>query len=92
MQTVFHLTRPMTLVPGSLYRRLAGEGAGSRPCFIPVRFVAYTACPALVVVADGDGRERCPRDELFDLQGMIGATGLQRVRRFYEEENLPNPP
>ncbi len=68
METVFHLTRPTTLAPGGLYRRLAGEGSGGRPCFIPVRFVAYTACPALVVVADGEGRERCARDELFNLQ------------------------
>lgn len=87
MESVFHLTRPVTLVPGDLYKRLAREEGGGRPCCIPVRFVAYSACPAWVVVADGEGRERCPRDELFDLQVIICTTGTQR---FYEGESC-NP-
>ena len=82
MEAVFRLTRPMTLIPGGQYRRLARDGAGGQSCFIPVRFVAYTACPALVVVTDGDGRLRCPRDELFDLQDVPSRS--QRIP--------PNPP
>jgi len=67
MDTNLHsLTRPETLEPGVEYiwREKARDGAA--PAGSGVRFLGYTACPAVVIVADRSGKVvRLPRDEIF---------------------------
>ena len=39
---------------------------GHRPAYVPVTFVRYDACPAIVAVNDGDGRLlRIARGDLY---------------------------
>ncbi len=60
-QQVF--TRPASLEFGGIYlRRINNPNADQMH---PVQFIAYSACPAIVIIQDGSGCERCPRDELF---------------------------
>lgn len=57
--------RPRTLVEGQRYYTLDCQ-LGGRAALTPVTFIAYTACPAVVIVANSCGiRLRCPREELF---------------------------
>ena len=64
----FKLTRPETLIEGEYYVCL--DGRYSYEPAIPIaQFIAYTSCPAIVVVSNGSGqRVRCPRDRLFNRQ------------------------
>jgi len=60
------LLHPDTLVVGEHYIHLNRCGAEAGLVFLDVQFVAYTACPALVVVLDGSGQKaRVLRDELY---------------------------
>jgi hypothetical protein len=68
MEKTFKLPRPTTLTTGGQYRRLVLDEACGEPRFTPVTFLAYTACPAFVIVTHGNGRLRCPRADLFDLE------------------------
>jgi hypothetical protein len=67
MENIHKRTRPITLINGGQYLRLEQAVACTSP-FTPVTFLAYTACPAFVIVSDGDRPRRCPRAELFDLE------------------------
>jgi hypothetical protein len=59
------LCRPLTLVEGQRYFLLA-QYSSRHPSLMPVTFLAYTACPAVVVVTDGSNcRVRCAREDLF---------------------------
>jgi hypothetical protein len=69
MEKKLPLPRPTTLTTGSQYRRLVSDEAGSEPRFTLVKFLTYTACPAFVIVTQGNGRLRCSRADLFDLAG-----------------------
>jgi hypothetical protein len=70
MQNKFSLPRPATLIDGGHYRLIQRDGAAAEPRFIPVTFLAYTACPAFVIVSEGDGRRRCPRLDLYNLEDV----------------------
>lgn len=67
MTDTCNLPRPTSLVPGGRYRRLQRDGGGDQAGLVAVEFLAYTACPAFVVVAQAQRRLRCPRDDLFEL-------------------------
>ena len=66
MIATFTSPRPVTLVCGSSYRRLERDPVSGAVRATLVRFLAYTACPAFVVVLQGDKRLRCPRGNLFE--------------------------
>lgn len=65
METKSFLVRPANLVEGAEY--LVGERNGevSERSLVPVRFVAYCASPAFVIVRNGKGKMRCAREEIF---------------------------
>lgn len=67
MIATFSSPRPITLNYGCSYRRLEQDLASGSERFTLVRFLAYTASPAFVVVSQGDKRLRCPRADLFGL-------------------------
>lgn len=67
MEKKFPLPRPATLIHGDQYLRLERDAAGGEPRFVPITFLAYTACPAFVIITQGNGRLRCSRADLFDL-------------------------
>ena len=58
------LFRPDTLKEGTIYLWVS-------PCQppltrVPVSFISYCPCPAMVIVADREGEKlRIPRDEIF---------------------------
>jgi hypothetical protein len=60
------LMRPATFKDGEEYLWVDRSGPLSKPGFAPVRFIGYCACPAFVIVRDGEEQNRrCLRDELF---------------------------
>ena len=75
MIDTFSSHRPTTLICGRLYCRLVRDLASGAVRSTLVRFVAYTASPAFVVVSQGDKRLRCPRADLFDLAGAPASAG-----------------
>jgi len=61
----FSLEHPVTLVEGNSYY-LIDHVFGRRSCLKTITFVDYTACPAVVVIANSWGiHSRCLRDELW---------------------------
>jgi hypothetical protein len=67
MEKTHKRTHPITFIDGAQYLCLVQDAVGASR-FTPVTFLAYTACPAFVIVSDGDRPRRCPRAELFDLE------------------------
>lgn len=63
------LIRPGTLIQGNLYLHsisIADDKGGDNSM---IRFISYTACPAMVIILDSNGNKiRCARDDLFDLK------------------------
>ena len=53
------------------------------PLLLDVQFVAYTSCPALVIVRDGSGKKiRVQRDDLYtsgDFQNVVSKNKLVDV-------------
>jgi hypothetical protein len=69
MQATPKLSRPKTLVEGKRYLRREDAKSGRCPTFHPVVFISYCACPAFVIVREGEGRKwRCLREEIFTLE------------------------
>jgi hypothetical protein len=66
MELIDLIARPDTLEHGGRYLLRVRHANGCRPAYVPVTFVRYDACPAIVVVKDGDGRFlRVARIELY---------------------------
>jgi hypothetical protein len=60
------MIHPLTLNEGRDYLLRVHQVNGQNPVYLPVRFMSYHPCPALVVIGDGNGQQwRVPRDELF---------------------------
>jgi len=59
------LVRPGTLVEGLEYLLNERPEALAEPALVQVRFIAYCSSPAFVIVSNGDGKLRCPRDHMF---------------------------
>ena len=60
------LTRPNTLIEGQVYLLFEKNGSNEEVTYTQVTFVAYTSCPAVVIVQDRDGKnKRCVRDSLL---------------------------
>lgn len=59
---------PTTLLEGQTYLLKINIERGENPIYQPVKFAAYTACPAMVVVqAEAQGKFRCLRARLFQI-------------------------
>jgi hypothetical protein len=57
---------PLTLNEGKDYLLRVHQDNGHNPVYLPVRFISYHPCPALVVVGDVKGQFwRIPRDDIF---------------------------
>lgn len=66
MRSHLDLSHPDTLIEGEHYFCAERDGADNRQAIGDVRFVAYTACPAIVVVSNGSGKSvRILREYLF---------------------------
>lgn len=66
MEFVNLIVRPDTLENGGRYLLRVRQENGHRPVYVRVTFVRYDACPAIVVVNDGDGRlPRIAREDLY---------------------------
>ncbi len=60
------MLRPINLNQGKEYLIRVHQDNGHIPVYLPVRFISYHPCPALVVVGDGKGQFwRVPRDDIF---------------------------
>jgi len=58
--------RPQTLVEGQKYSRMERSQDGDRATFTDVLFVAYTSCPAFVIISNGSGHKmRCLHENLY---------------------------
>lgn len=66
MTGTYSSPHPITLVCGRPYRRLEYDSGVGATHFTLVRFLAYTASPAFVVVSQADKRLRCSRADLFE--------------------------
>jgi hypothetical protein len=66
MVEVGDLIRPHTLEEGKQYLLVENQDGNNDIFLTTVKFVSYTACPAIVIITDGAGRRiRCLRDDLF---------------------------
>jgi hypothetical protein len=65
-ESIQNLTRPVTLEEGELYwLKLPAKKQGNFK-LLPVRFISYTSCPAVIVIADHAGRHfRINRDGIL---------------------------
>ena len=54
---------PTTLERGKIYLRKNGGQGGHK--LLPVQFIEYSACPAIVIILDGGRSERCPRADIY---------------------------
>ena len=71
MQANPKLSQPKTLVEGKRYLRHEEAKSGQGPAFHTVVFISYCACPAFIVVRDGEGRKcRCLREEIFSPESV----------------------
>jgi hypothetical protein len=62
------LTRPLTLSPCQQYFLRVPHATTSEPSFLPVRFISYQPCPALVFVSllqSASAAVCVARDDLF---------------------------
>ena len=60
------LMHPNTLVEGKHYVYMDRYDVEASPLLLDVKFVAYTPCPAIVVVLNGSGQKvRILRDDLY---------------------------
>jgi len=65
-----NLNRPQTLEIGKLYLHREHPMIRKSSVSALVKFSSYTACPAFVIVQSNSGiKIRCPRDDLFTING-----------------------
>jgi hypothetical protein len=65
MDTQFKLMRPDTFVTGETYYLSNKNETSQVSDLVSIKFIAYDACPAFVIVSNGNGKIRCPRDDVF---------------------------
>lgn len=66
MKFIRVIVRPTTLNKGSSYLLRLRQDNGKVPEYVPVEFVQYEPCPAVVRVSDAKGKLwRIPREDLF---------------------------
>jgi hypothetical protein len=65
MKTLLSVTRPPTLEEGRKYLLRTHLNGNNEVVCVPVIFLGYCSCPAMVCVEDGAIRRFCPRDDIF---------------------------
>lgn len=66
MKIIRVIVRPPTFEKGRRYLLRQRQGNGKAPEYVPVKFVDYEPCPAVVSVSDGEGKLwRISREDLF---------------------------
>ena len=66
MEFINLIVHPDTLDNGGMYLLRVGQENEHRPAYVPVTFVRYDPCPAIVVVNNGAGRLlRAAREDLY---------------------------
>lgn len=65
METKFKLARPVTLVEGDEYLVNERGETTTEGTLVSVKFIAYCASPAFVIISNGKGEMRCARDNVF---------------------------
>jgi len=60
------LIHPVTLEQNRIYLRIFGSDCKRK--WLPVTFIEYSACPAMVIIFDGTRRSRCQRCEIYQLE------------------------
>lgn len=75
MEPYLNLSRPYNLIEGEHYIYIDMCSGEPKLEFLDVQFIAYTSCPAIVIVLDGSGQKvRVLREELYvsgDSQNVI---------------------
>jgi len=72
LKPAYVLTRPYTLDYGKEYYLQIHQDNGSYPSYLPVKFVNYDPCPAMIVVSKGDGQLwKVPREDIFTAKVTI---------------------
>ena len=67
MSTQQSYLRPRTLIEGQRYSRIERGQDGDGTIYTEVVFIAYTSCPAVVIISNGSSQKvRCLREELFN--------------------------
>jgi hypothetical protein len=59
------LFRPYHLVEGETYYLQERQISIPMPVLVEVTFVSYCSCPAIIIVHNDEGKQRCLRDSLF---------------------------
>ena len=66
MRFIRVIVRPPTFEKGRSYLLRQRHGNGKDSGYVPVKFLEYEPCPAVVMVCDGEGKLwRIPREDLF---------------------------
>jgi hypothetical protein len=65
MDTQFKLMRPDTFVTGETYYLSNKNETSQVSDLVSIKFIAYNACPAFVIIDTGSKRIRCSRDDVF---------------------------
>ena len=66
VKTVISVIHPFTLEEGRNYLLRTRDHTSREVRCVPVVFVGYCPCPAVVLVSDGAGKHWCcPREDLF---------------------------
>lgn len=66
------MIHPLTLNEGKDYLLRVHQDNGHNLVYLPVRFINYHPCPAIVVVSDGNGQfRRLPRDDVFSVESIV---------------------
>jgi len=68
MKTLLSVTRPSTLEEGRKYLLRTYRNDNNEVVCLPVIFIGYCPCPAMVYVEDGAIRRCCPRDDIFSYE------------------------
>lgn len=72
IQLAYVLIRPHTLNIDNEYFLRFHQDKGQCPVYLPVRFVNYDPCPAMVVIRKGDGKLwKVPREDVFTAEPTI---------------------
>ena len=65
MEPKFKPVRPDTLVEGNEYLVNERGETTTEGTLVSVKFIAYCASPAFVIVSNCKGKMRCARDDVF---------------------------
>ena len=72
MKTLLLATRPSTLEDGRKYLLRTDRTANNEVVCVPVIFIGYCPCPAMVCVEDGAIRRCFPRDDILNYEVKLG--------------------